>query len=91
MNGIAPQYATVSNATVYLDGASYTGTRFVGCVMVYSGGQLPFLVNNEYVSCDWRLNGAASNTLDFMRFLVTVGGRDLVLNGLGLGAPTNAK
>lgn len=77
---------TVLNHTVYLDGASYTGTRFENCVLVYSGGPLPFLVNNEYINCQWRLDGAASNTLDFMRFLVKVGGQELVLEALGVGA-----
>lgn len=89
LDAYAQRTPTVSDHTVYLDGASYTGTRFVNCTMVYSGGTLPFLVNNEYQNCDWRLDGAASNTLDFMKFLISIGGRDLVLNGLGIGAPAD--
>jgi hypothetical protein len=79
-----PRTPTVSDHTVYLDGSSYTGTRFENCTFIYGGGQLPFLVNNEYINCNWRLNGPASNTLDFMKFLISIGGAEIVLAGLGL-------
>ena len=75
---------TIANHTIYLDGTFYTGTRFENCEMIYSGGPLPALVNNEYVDCRWRLEGPASQTLDFMRFLVSIGGKDLVLSSLGV-------
>jgi hypothetical protein len=84
MTGIAPQPATVSDHTIYLDGTVWTNTRFIGCTLVFSGGPLPTLIANEYLNCSWRLEGPASNALDFMRFLVNIGGRDIVLGSLGL-------
>ncbi len=84
-NRFYPQSPTVANLTVYLDGAQYTGTKFVNCVLVYSGGALPVLQQNEFVNCQWRLDGAANNTLDFMKLLISFGGTGIVLSGLGLG------
>jgi hypothetical protein len=81
MTGIAP---IVANSTVYVDGQFYHNMRFENCQMIYSGGPLPTLLGNQFVNCTWLMQGAASQTLDYLRLLIAIGGRDLVKEALGL-------
>ncbi len=72
------------DATILMDGQYYQRMRFENCLLVYQGGEVPILVDNEFVSCQWRVDGPALNSLDFFRLLVEIGGRDMVLTSLGL-------
>lgn len=70
------------NASVQLDNTLYTGVKFINCTMKYSGlpGDLG-LEGCELVNCSWEFDGAAGNTLAFLRSLVDgLGepGKDLV-------------
>lgn len=74
----------MANMTVYLDGQHYQYTRFENCTLVYSGGVVPTLLGNQFLNCTWRVEGAASNTLDFFKLLTAIGGADIVQAAIGL-------
>ena len=77
-------YGLIKDTTVFLDGQYYARTRFENCQMVYSGGMLPVLHDNQYSGCSWLLDGPANSTLDYMRMLIQMGGAEIVKAGLGL-------
>ena len=78
---------TFKNAIVHVDGQSYRECRFERCRLVYSGGDLPRMVDCEFLRCRWTLEGAGARTLRLMKAMVERGGsmRDLVERSLGLG------
>ena len=77
---------TFRNAVVHVDGHSYHGCRFERCRLVYSGGDLPSMVDCEFLRCRWTLDGAAARTLRLMKAMTVRGGsmRALVERSLGL-------
>ena len=77
---------TFKNAIVHVDGQSYRECRFERCQLVYSGGDLPRMVDCEFLRCRWTLEGAGARTLRLMKAMVERGGsmRDLVERSLGL-------
>jgi hypothetical protein len=79
---------TFKNAIVHVDGKSYRECRFERCQLVYSGGELPSLVDCEFLRCRWTLEGAGARTLRLMKAMVERGGsmRELVERSLGLTA-----
>ncbi len=82
------KHCTFRNATVHVDGHRYHGCRFEQCRLVYSGGDLPSLIDCEFDRCRWTLNGAAERTLRLMKAMVERGGamRGLVERSLGLAS-----
>lgn len=79
-----PPHGTMSDMTVILDGQIYERLRFVNCELVYQGGLVPIMRNNQFVNCRWRVDGAALNTLDFFRMLVGTGLGEMVKESMGL-------
>ncbi len=77
---------TFKNAIVHVDGQSYRACRFERCQLVYSGGDLPRMVDCEFLRCRWTLEGAGARTLRLMKAMVERGGsmRGLVERSLGL-------
>jgi hypothetical protein len=80
----------VQNQIIHLDGQFLTDKKFVDCKIVYSGGTPPVLRNNDFVHCQFEFEGAALNTLNFLRGFAlgarTDGAIEFLLYGL-LGLP----
>jgi hypothetical protein len=57
---------TFRNSGQQLDGFHFDQCTFVDCVLTYSGGQPPVLTGNQFIRCEWRLSGAAHNTIQFL-------------------------
>jgi hypothetical protein len=64
--------------SVVLDGQSFHDCDFRGSQAVYRGGDLPEFHNCQLTQVNWHLEGAADNTLVFLRFLFTTGNQGLV-------------
>jgi len=81
---------TFRDAIVHVDGQSYRGCRFERCQLIYSGGDLPSMVDCEFLRCRWKLQGAGARTLRMMQAMVERGGsmRGLVERSLGLAEPS---
>jgi len=77
---------TFRDATMHVDGQSYRGCRFERCRLIYSGGDLPRMIECVFVQCHWTLEGAGARTLRLMKAMVERGGsmRELVERSLGL-------
>ena len=69
---------TFENETFELDGETYVGCSMNNCVLVFRGGDLPFLSGNTFSGCEWRLDDAALRTVRFLQFLHAQGARDVV-------------
>lgn len=70
------QTATIFNLeTVPLDGEMFADCEFRECRMVYSGGKPPVFDNCRFDACDWRLDGAAANTLAHLKVVWAAGGK----------------
>ncbi|HHT0512571.1 TPA: hypothetical protein ACTW9A_002434 [Raoultella planticola] len=52
---------------VFVDGKSFIGCNFKNCQIVFSGYALPSFQDCKFDGCDWRLAGAAQDTLIFLR------------------------
>lgn len=61
-----PRLQKFDNASVELDGQTFDGCVFVGCDLIYRGGQLPVFGGCSFQSCEWRLLDAAIRTLAFL-------------------------
>ena len=72
--------------TVHLDGGEFNDTQFIRCKIVYSGGGVPLLKNNLFIDCEWFFEGAAGNTIKFLRDRIDdgKGGETFVLSSLGI-------
>jgi hypothetical protein len=72
---------TFTGARVILDGGTFEGCAFRGCVLVYTGALPVALVGNSYdASCRWELSGPARSTLEFLAHLYRSGAERLVEN-----------
>jgi hypothetical protein len=72
---------TFRDLRVALDGNEYRGCKFIKCVLVYSGGTPPVLVDNLMTHCRWEFEGAAIRTVSFMAAIYRgagEGGRKLI-------------
>lgn len=73
------QTATIFNhETVTLDGEYFADCEFRACRLVYAGGEAPVFNNCKFDECDWRLEGAAANTLAHMKAMWGAGGKATV-------------
>jgi hypothetical protein len=61
---------------VELDGNEYRRCVFRECVLVYKGGPLPFLSESVFYTCQFAFEDAAERTLQFMRAIAVMMGRD---------------
>ena len=69
---------TFTKQTVNLDDNVYKDCKFHECVLIYSGGPLPILHDNDIVDCIWSMAGAADRTVTFMMALYHGGAKELV-------------
>jgi len=58
-----------SKKRLSLDGNTYVNCHFDGCTLVYAGGEFPRMTGCSVVNGTWKLEGAASNTIDFLALL----------------------
>ena len=61
----------IENETVILDGQVIHDTEFVHCLLVYRGGTVPLLRNNEFRECTFNFEGSARTTLDFLKSIAS--------------------
>ena len=71
---------TFTDELVNLDDNQYTKCTFDRCEIVYSGGGLPKLAENNFKDCAYTFDGAASRTISFMTNLYSGGGHDIIEN-----------
>ena len=57
---------------VELDGNRFERCVLRNCRLLYRGGPLPELIDNTLVECDFKLEGAAKQTILFCRMLGTM-------------------
>ncbi len=69
---------TFSDATIYLDGASFYDCTFERCTIVFSSLLPTTLSNPKFIDCVWQATGPAEYTINFMASLYKVGARDLI-------------
>jgi len=75
------QTATIHNhETVVMDGESFSDCEFRDSRLVYSGGKPPVFNHCKFVDCEWRMEGAAAHTLDHLKVVWSVGGKQAVQN-----------
>ncbi len=73
------QTATLFNhETVALDGEHFADCEFQDCRLVYTGGPVPSFSNCRFVNCEWRLDDAASRTLEQLKLIWAKGGKATV-------------
>ena len=58
---------TFSARVVNLDGAIFEKCEFRNCTLIYSGGDLPQMSDCQIQDCEWRFEGAAGKTINFMK------------------------
>jgi hypothetical protein len=59
--------ATFGSEPQPVDGCHFDGCTFNGTVLVYSGGERPQFSRCTFNSVTWKFEGAAGNTLEFLR------------------------
>jgi len=69
---------TFGEEDVILDGNTYKACTFNKSALVYNGGSFPVLEKNRFDQCQWRFDGAAARTIQFMRGLYHGGGKELI-------------
>ena len=67
-----------THETVQLDGEFFSDCEFRKCRMVYSGGPAPRFDNCRFADCDWKFEGPASHTLEYLKGLWAAGEKPLV-------------
>ncbi len=73
--------AEFNKQRVDLDGNSYTACRFIECELVFAASGPVALAENQFLRCRWVFEGAAADTVTFMRGLyhgAGEGGRRLI-------------
>jgi hypothetical protein len=69
------------NMDIQLDGAEYHNCRFIGCRMIYQGGELTPMTYCVFRGSQFVFEGAAERTLQFLRSLyhgLGDGGQEIV-------------
>ena len=64
--------------TLTIDGNEYHNCTFTRCMLTYTGGELPVMVDNTINSCQWNFDGHAARTIQFMAGLYQGGMRDVI-------------
>jgi len=57
---------TISNTTDVIDSNHYERCRFEGCILVYRGGELPYINGCQFDNCSWQFHDAADRTLSLL-------------------------
>lgn len=76
------------DTTIKLDENSYDHCRFYRSTLVYAGGLPPSITNCTFVNCRFVLDGAASNTVQWLATLYAQGGyfKEMVEKAIGISA-----
>lgn len=61
-----PDTKKIEDQIIELDGQSFVGFEITRCMLIYRGGTPPMLRDSTFDSCEFRLEGAAKNTADFI-------------------------
>ncbi|SKA20059.1 hypothetical protein [Pantoea eucalypti] len=65
---MSKSYSSVyEKTTVVLDGHHFEDCTFRECVIIYKGTSGVNLIGCKFYDCQWKLDGAAANTLQFLR------------------------
>lgn len=62
-----------SHETVSLDGQVFSDCEFMKSRLIYAGGEPPIFDNCRFTNCEWRYDGAAGNTLAFLKAVWAAG------------------
>jgi hypothetical protein len=69
---------TFRGQRIVTDGNEYTECVFERCEVVFAGGTLPILKSNNFNSCRWIFDGAASRTIQMLANLYQGGWQQLI-------------
>lgn len=64
--------------TIVIDGKAFRNTVFESCIFIYRGGERTSFEGCVFQAPEFRFEGAASNTLAFMRALYHGGAAQLI-------------
>ncbi|HWA62377.1 MAG TPA: hypothetical protein VG939_13435 [Caulobacteraceae bacterium] len=67
-----------NHETVALDGETYDGCEFVGCRLVYGGGEPPTFTDCRFDRCEWKYDDAAARTLAYLKVIWDAGAKPAV-------------
>ncbi len=67
--------AIFNHETIALDGESFTDCEFRFCRLVYSGGAAPEMAGCQFEDCEWKLEGAAADTLAHLKLMWAQGAK----------------
>jgi hypothetical protein len=73
-----PDGASYNHETVPLDGESFSRCEFRACRLVYSGGEPPQFDGCKFEDCEWKLQGAAADTVAHLRAMWSAGAKPAV-------------
>lgn len=73
---------TITGETIRLDGKEITNCTLRNCQFIYGGTGSVGLHKNKFIDCRFSLDGAAANTVDFLRVLYVGGAVDVVRDWL---------
>ncbi|CZZ85152.1 hypothetical protein ACUBYH_000672 [Enterobacter hormaechei] len=69
---------SMTNTKVVLDGVKYTNVTFTNCTIIFSGadtGKDMGLIGCKFINCQWRFEGAAGHTINFLNSLTKAMGK----------------
>jgi len=67
-----------NHETVVLDGGVFDGCEFIGCRLVYGGGEVPSFSDCRFDRCEWKYEEAAARTLSYLQQVWEVGAQAAV-------------
>ena len=67
-----------NHETVVLDGEDFTDCEFRDCRLVYTGGETPSFQGCRFDGCEWKFEGAAANTLAYLKVVWGAGDKAVV-------------
>ena len=70
-----PEGVSYHHETIALDGEAFSRCEFRACRLVYAGGQPTRFDDCKFDACEWKLQGAAADTLAQLRAMWNAGGK----------------
>jgi hypothetical protein len=70
-----PEKVAYNHETVALDGESFSDCEFRACRLVYAGGAAARFDRCRFEDCEWKLEGAAAQTLAHLRGMWNAGAK----------------
>ncbi len=71
-----------NHETVQLDGGQFHECEFIGCRLVYAGGELPSFSGCRFDRCEWRYEDAAARTMSYLKIVWDVGAKPAVQSAI---------